>query len=101
MARARIETQKNIVFMNKNRPNPKVLDTEPPGQEECVDLVFLLWRRSLKEKKDSERLTRPEHHQRWAGEFNLEPASPNTASPQPCMETPAKVAPCVSRSLLS
>ena len=32
---------------------------------------------------------------------NLEPASPNTASPQPCMEPPAEVAPCVSRSVLS
>jgi len=33
--------------------------------------------------------------------FNPRPASPNTASPQPCMEPPAKVAPCVSLSVLS
>ena len=34
------ETSKNTVFIEKNRPNPKVWGTEAPGNAECADLVF-------------------------------------------------------------
>ena len=46
-------------FSARNARRVRKNPTEPFDPAECADLVFLLWRRILKEKKDSEHLTRP------------------------------------------